>query len=65
VLLFCSRSEKFLPLGFDLCWFGSKVCSFISFTTSFLVLGGVSTSFVSFVGLYWLNLFVLATVEDV
>ena len=48
MLLFCSGSEKFLPLGFDLCWFGSKICSFMSFTTSFLVLGGVKYVFCKF-----------------
>jgi len=39
--------KKFLCLGFDFCWFWSKVCSFMSFTWSFLVLGGEKNVFVS------------------
>jgi len=37
----------------------------MSFTTSFLVLGGEKKVFYKFFRFYWLNLFVLATDEDV
>jgi len=37
--------KRFLRIGFDFCWFWSKVCSFMSFTWSFLVLGGEKNVF--------------------
>jgi len=57
--------KRFLRLGFDFCWFFSKVCSFMSFTTLFLVLGGEKKVFCKFFRFYQLNLFVLATDDDV
>jgi len=40
--------KRILRLRFDLCWFESKVCSFMSFTTLFLVHGGVKNVFCKF-----------------
>ena len=50
VSFYCSVLDlkRILHLWFNLCWFGSKVCSFMSFTTSFLVRGGVKNIFCKF-----------------